>query len=1227
MGRRARTTSLRRLRCASAFAMVLAIVALCLACAPMASAAGAGAGAKRTFPDVNASTPHAEDIAWLAETGISTGFPDGTFRGGDAVTRQDMAAFLRRLARLMGDESAAESKKYTCSFTDVTDATPHADDIAWLAETGISTGYPDNTFRGMAAVCRQDMAAFLRRLAAREGVGDAASWDGEPGGFPDVGATADHAADIAWLAATGVSTGYPDGTFRGMAAVARQDMAAFLHRLHKLPQDGPGEPPSYAEWAARMVRALENDDASPNVSEENLADTWSEAKRIGIIPFDVEDRDAVATRDFALCCAALTCGFTDEGIESDAPDASASQHPALIDAALKAGIGKADPDGKIRPGDAITGSEADAAEARVQELLAAPATSEPMSNWKPAPGVEEIADAVEDGERYIVPVPASEIKAGDKVILEPSDAMPLGAAGTVQSVEDAGTGNARIAIKQAASLDEVFDEVHVSASNVPLELGVAARAAGLDERSNERISGAYEIPFSYHPSEEVSIDGNITVSATLKIDWKKGLAPSRVTAVLSPSASLKVEAVLEQDFDGVEISLLPVDLSIPLGITGASIDFNATIAPSLNGHLSLSTSAHFSAGVDYFDGHFRAVRDAGIDLPELEGELTFDLGPNAGFAFFGIDIASIQPKIIPGIWGRMNFRETGMVCSDVAAYVGMGLTGKLDILDPFSAFIDNTFDFVQIGREETPLKWDWHWENGRLVPTCTYQPASNPGDDDPSKYNDIGANTPHYVSILWLIHRGIANSWINSDGTLCFRPYSNTSRADMALFLYRLAGKPDFDESKAETFTDIDSQGEYRRAILWLSSKNITQGWDNGDGTKSYRPHDDLTREQMSVFLYRFAGEPEYDEPATSPFCDVSDSSSSRRAILWICDVGLSLGWGNGDGTSSFRPQNPIPRCDMAHFIHRFSDLDLSVKSEKAQCVLYSDGSLVVSSSKASEHSHDAIDAWQGLGTSTWYEKKAQYKNRICSITVNGRVKAPSDFENMGDGLFQHLPHLTSLDLKDLDMSKTVFCSSMLYGCESLQSLDLSNKDLGSLNSFSLGVCGVENLSFAHSDMHNLYLLKGLYNNSSIKHIDFSNSDLSSMSDWSQTFQGSSLQTINFSGARLAEYCEFNHMFADCPYLSDIDLSFSNYPSASTLTCMFASCPSIKQLDLSRISPTRNQWGSRIEAPSMFENCSSLQTISGIDQWDLGDDAWTMHMFDGCPAPRPPWYTEMEKAA
>ena len=113
------------------------------------------------FPDVDASTPHAREIWWLASTGISQGYPDGTFRPMATVVRQDMAAFLQRFDAMFGScgGDAADA-----SFPDVSASTPHSADIAWLASTGISQGYPDGTFRPMNAVVRQDMAAFLRRL-------------------------------------------------------------------------------------------------------------------------------------------------------------------------------------------------------------------------------------------------------------------------------------------------------------------------------------------------------------------------------------------------------------------------------------------------------------------------------------------------------------------------------------------------------------------------------------------------------------------------------------------------------------------------------------------------------------------------------------------------------------------------------------------------------------------------------------------------------------------------------------------------------------------------------------------------------------------------------------------------------------------------------------------------------------------------------------------------------
>ncbi|OZG59875.1 repeat protein [Bifidobacterium myosotis] len=184
------------------------------------------------FSDVTDATPHAADIKWLADQGISTGLkqPDGTttFAPEADVNRQDMAAFLYRLAG-NPEFDAATAKN---PFADVTEKTPHYKEILWLASTGITTGYTqaDGTvrFEGLAGVQRQDMAAFLHRLAD---YAKAPAPTGEGKSFTDVDEKTPHAEDIAWLAKTGVTTGYEDGTFGGSRIVIRQDMAAFLHRM------------------------------------------------------------------------------------------------------------------------------------------------------------------------------------------------------------------------------------------------------------------------------------------------------------------------------------------------------------------------------------------------------------------------------------------------------------------------------------------------------------------------------------------------------------------------------------------------------------------------------------------------------------------------------------------------------------------------------------------------------------------------------------------------------------------------------------------------------------------------------------------------------------------------------------------------------------------------------------------------------------------------------------
>ncbi len=186
------------------------------------------------FTDVDASNPFAEDIAWLAEQGITTGYADGSFRPLASVNRDAMAAFLYRL--VVGPDTPAACT--TAPFTDVTAAHPFCPQISWLVGEGVTTGWPDGTYRPGSAVSREAMAAFLYRVG-HDGADAPACTTAR---FSDVPVSSPFCGEIAWLAEQGVTTGWPDGTFRPGASIERQAMAAFLHRYAALNPEDPEDP-------------------------------------------------------------------------------------------------------------------------------------------------------------------------------------------------------------------------------------------------------------------------------------------------------------------------------------------------------------------------------------------------------------------------------------------------------------------------------------------------------------------------------------------------------------------------------------------------------------------------------------------------------------------------------------------------------------------------------------------------------------------------------------------------------------------------------------------------------------------------------------------------------------------------------------------------------------------------------------------------------------------------
>ena len=176
----------------------------------------------QAFTDVPTDHPFFTEIGALAESGITTGYDDGTFRPTANVTRMAMAAFLTRGLEL--DQIYEVPAQPT--FPDVPIDHSFFDEIELMVASGISEGYDDGTFRPSANVTRQAMAAFLVRGLEIDQIYEVPA---EPT-FPDVPIDHPFFDEIELMVASGISEGYDDGTFRPSANVTRMAMAAFLVR-------------------------------------------------------------------------------------------------------------------------------------------------------------------------------------------------------------------------------------------------------------------------------------------------------------------------------------------------------------------------------------------------------------------------------------------------------------------------------------------------------------------------------------------------------------------------------------------------------------------------------------------------------------------------------------------------------------------------------------------------------------------------------------------------------------------------------------------------------------------------------------------------------------------------------------------------------------------------------------------------------------------------------------
>jgi hypothetical protein len=190
------------------------------------------------FPDVPPYHWASRQTNACAAAGIVGGYDDGTYRPRVQVTRDQMAVYISRA--LAGGDDHVPTGPAEATFPDDVPLDHWA--YRWIeysVSQEVVQGYPDGTYRPDLVVDRGQMAVYIARsLVAPSGDAGIPDPPSAPT-FPDVTPLSSWAwcyPHVEYIAAEGVTQGYPDGTYRPAQTVTRDQMAVYAQRAFELPK-------------------------------------------------------------------------------------------------------------------------------------------------------------------------------------------------------------------------------------------------------------------------------------------------------------------------------------------------------------------------------------------------------------------------------------------------------------------------------------------------------------------------------------------------------------------------------------------------------------------------------------------------------------------------------------------------------------------------------------------------------------------------------------------------------------------------------------------------------------------------------------------------------------------------------------------------------------------------------------------------------------------------------
>lgn len=176
------------------------------------------------------------------------------------------------------------------------------------------------------------------------------------------------------------------------------------------------------------------------------------------------------------------------------------------------------------------------------------------------------------------------------------------------------------------------------------------------------------------------------------------------------------------------------------------------------------------------------------------------------------------------------------------------------------------------------------------------------------KYADVSEDEWYADAVKFVTEKGL----MNGVSETAFAPDGTTSRAMIVTILYRAAGSPE--AAKENPFEDVPAGAWFTDAVRWASETGVVTGYDE----KTFGPDDAITREQLALILFRYAGWQGADVSKRDDLKAFSDADAvsgwAKEAVQWAVAEGLI----NGVEKDVLSPGGSAARAQAAAILMRF---------------------------------------------------------------------------------------------------------------------------------------------------------------------------------------------------------------------------------------------------------------------------------------------------------------------